>query len=112
MVSASVGTTDTDTDTKPEAKILTDTDTDTSIGCSLISDIIHYMMKDKVDKADLDKLMEVLLKSRKRLVEARADIDFLAQGVTHERRLIQISPLGGYTLMDRVEGRVQVDQEI
>ena len=48
-----------------------------------ISDIIHYMMKDKVDKADLDKLMEVLLKSRKPLVEARADIDFLAQGVTH-----------------------------
>ena len=38
---------------------------------------INNGIKDKAEKADLDKPVEVLLESRKPLVEARADIDFL-----------------------------------
>ena len=77
-----------------------------------IKDVVHYVMKDKAEKADLDKLVEVLLESRKPLVEARADIDFLIQGVSHELNMIQISRSGGYKLVDRVKGGVQVDQDI
>ena len=44
-----------------------------------IHDIVHYVMKDKAEKADLDKLVDVLLESRKPLV------DFLAQGVFPKR---------------------------
>ena len=77
-----------------------------------IHDILHFVLKDKLDKADINKVVDNLLEERKPLVEARADIDFLVQGVTHELNMIQISRSGGYKLVDRVEGGVQVDQDI
>ena len=78
-----------------------------------IHDVAHYVLKNKLEKAEIDKLVVNLLEERKPLVEARADIDFLLQGVTHELNMIQISRSpGGYKLVDRVEGGVQVDQDI
>ena len=76
-----------------------------------IRDVVESVLKNKPDKADISSLVDVLLESRKPLVEVKADVEFLEQGIAHELEMIQLSRSGGYKLVEKVEGGVQISRE-